>query len=363
MVDCPDNGKQTSDALWSRTDVLSEARERILLKRQLRHRTARLNKRCEVDTDDCPRYRKSNSARQSFPQADSELLQELIPPRSYSAPYSYNLYDDIWKIIGLGPPRPAFSNMTREFLDKQSKHRSSIKEEAKHSSEAQEVIHQLRPDATSISDILQRAAPLESINGLQHETLHTDNEQLENTSECKYDTKEVQKIEKYSTQDNTIELELTNAMDAQEHNRIKTKRRKKKRRFDWKSRTNYSNEVKKTRNSLKSTTKNLNHRSNPREQKCPQTTITEQNMYLGNNFKDKQMTLDKCTSTLPLITPERLIREKSFQMTYPGYDVRFKEPILTREPTNPGVDKQIQKDIRDSSIEKCRMWLKNWAIN
>ncbi|XP_071951902.1 uncharacterized protein [Antedon mediterranea] len=377
MLHCLDNSKQTNSeggVLWSRSDVLSGPRERILFrKQQLKHRSAHSSKQNEVDIGERSSYRQLHSARKSLPLVDSESILD-IPKRSHSAPYTNrDTYVDIWELVGLGQTMLAFDN-TEKLLNRHSKRRSKIMGQTKQSSEAQEVIYELRPDSTvSNTNYLQdhnlQQIDEDRIEAIQCDRKHNQND--DNTSlQCKFDINTA--LEKtivedctpqgYNDRPNSDQMEKVNV---QEQNGIKTKRRKKQRKYDVKLRNNHTNNGKRTRNSSRISTKKASQHRAPRidihTHKCPQTKITEENEFIGNKFKKNPA--DKEISALPFVKPERLVREKSFQLTYPGYDVRFKEPILTREPTITAIDKQTQKEIRDSSVEKCRMWLKGWEIN
>ncbi|XP_071803346.1 uncharacterized protein [Asterias amurensis] len=63
-----------------------------------------------------------------------------------------------------------------------------------------------------------------------------------------------------------------------------------------------------------------------------------------------------------------LAREKSFEITFPGYDTRFVdllEPVGNDEYRNlhlSDIDKKIDTRIHASSVEKCRRWLNKWVL-
>ena len=61
-----------------------------------------------------------------------------------------------------------------------------------------------------------------------------------------------------------------------------------------------------------------------------------------------------------------LTRDKSFEITFPGYDTRFldlPEPTWVDDPVNiRDIDRQIESTIQASSVEKCRRWLNKWVL-
>ncbi|XP_022102369.1 uncharacterized protein LOC110985567 isoform X2 [Acanthaster planci] len=62
----------------------------------------------------------------------------------------------------------------------------------------------------------------------------------------------------------------------------------------------------------------------------------------------------------------QLAREKSFEITFPGYDTRFVDlpdrNALYQESDMSDIDRQIESQIHASSIEKCRRWLNKWVL-
>ncbi|XP_070566783.1 uncharacterized protein [Ptychodera flava] len=61
----------------------------------------------------------------------------------------------------------------------------------------------------------------------------------------------------------------------------------------------------------------------------------------------------------PKPTP-RLYKERSFQVTGPGYDIRYHQPLYYNyhPELNP-----LEKKLQTESVEKCRAWLDKWVIS
>lgn len=54
----------------------------------------------------------------------------------------------------------------------------------------------------------------------------------------------------------------------------------------------------------------------------------------------------------------KVIRERSFDMTFPGYDARYEQPLEV--PQLDDVDKEIEDEFKKKSVDKCRRWMNRY---
>lgn len=54
----------------------------------------------------------------------------------------------------------------------------------------------------------------------------------------------------------------------------------------------------------------------------------------------------------------KVVRERSFDMTFPGYDARYEQPIEV--PQLDDVDKEIEDEFKKKSVDKCRRWMNRY---
>ncbi|XP_077978489.1 uncharacterized protein LOC144433950 [Glandiceps talaboti] len=75
--------------------------------------------------------------------------------------------------------------------------------------------------------------------------------------------------------------------------------------------------------------------------------------------EEESSTPSPTPSPPPPVQP-RLYKERSFQVTGPGYDIRYHQPLnYNYHPQLNPVEKKLQTE----SVEKCRAWLDKWVIS
>ncbi|XP_063964654.1 uncharacterized protein LOC129275256 [Lytechinus pictus] len=89
-------------------------------------------------------------------------------------------------------------------------------------------------------------------------------------------------------------------------------------------------------------------------------SLTPRSPAVGRRYETREKSRPVTDAVDASFEPPRtkVVRERSFDMTFPGYDARYEQQIEV--PQLDDVDKEIEDECKKKSVDKCRRWMNRY---